>query len=106
MPRSDVIDPTPGIDPLAPGNEADLKQNFTFKDQNNIYRNRIFVGAKFQYSVLFATLQFAYALKGSSIDDQPGTTTSCTTPATTTSCDSKDTAAAQQTYSFAAGFEF
>src|SRR5262249_37910280 len=40
VPRSEVIDPTPNIDPLVMGNEKDAQLNFVFKDQDNIYRSR------------------------------------------------------------------
>ena len=38
IPRSEVIDPTPQIDPLTPGNEDDIMLNFVFKDQDLIMR--------------------------------------------------------------------
>jgi hypothetical protein len=63
-------------------------------------------GARFQYAALVLTLEAAFALSGTSIDDQPGTSNECTQVATTTNCDSKDIAKAQQTYSVAAGFSF
>lgn len=106
IPRSEVIDGTPNIDPLQPGNEADAMNNFVFKDQDTIYRDRFFVGAKFQYYVLQLTLEAQFALAGSSIDDRPGTNVACTPRSTTSECDAKDTARAQTTLAMSAGFDF
>src|SRR5262249_4933132 len=68
VPRSEVIEGSPNIDPLSPGNQGDEMLNFVFKDQNNIYRNRFFVGAKLQYYVFEVTLEAQFALAGSSVD--------------------------------------
>ncbi|MCX5743819.1 MAG: hypothetical protein NT062_15110 [Proteobacteria bacterium] len=106
VPRSEVIDPTPTIDPLVMGNEEDSKKNFVFKDQDNIYRQRIVLGAKFRYHVVQLTLEAAWALRGQSVDDRPGVSTPCTEASSTTECDATDTAAAQRTFSLAAGFDF
>jgi hypothetical protein len=106
VPRSEVIDPTPNVDPLVAGNEQDILLNFVFKDQDNIYRNRIYVGAKMQYYVFQLTLEAQFALKGSSVDDRMGTSDTCMPMSTTTNCDAKDTAAAQRTLSMSAGFDF
>ncbi|HEY0193800.1 MAG TPA: hypothetical protein VGC42_21940 [Kofleriaceae bacterium] len=106
VPRSEVIDATPSVDPLAPGNELDTLHNFVFKDQATIFRNRIFVGAKFQYYVLQLTAEVQYALAGSSTDDRDGTGAACVASSTTANCDAKDTAAAQTTVSVSAGFDF
>ncbi|HEY5949886.1 MAG TPA: hypothetical protein VIV40_30540 [Kofleriaceae bacterium] len=106
VPRSEVIDPTPNIDPLTPGNEQDILLNFVFKDQDAITRQRIFVGAKFQYYVFELTLEAQFALAGSSVDDRSGTSTPCMPNSTTTMCDAKDAAAAQRTLSMSAGFDF
>jgi len=107
VPRSEVIDPTPEIDPL---NQAppmtDILANFVFKDQDNIYRNRIYLGAKMQYYVFQLTLEAQFALKGSSVDDRMGTSDPCMPASTTANCDAKDTAAAQRTLSMSAGFDF
>jgi len=80
--------------------------NFVFKDQKNIYRNRFFVGAKLQYYVFQLTLEAQFALAGSSVDDRSGTNDPCMPNSTTTSCDAKDTAKAQRTLSLSAGFDF
>jgi len=106
VPRSEVIDPTPNVDPLVAGNEEDLLLNYVFKDQDTILRHRIFFGAKLQYYVFQITLEAQFALAGSSIDDRTGTNEACMPSSTTTSCDAKDTAAAQRTLSMAAGFDF
>ena len=106
VPRSEVIDPTPQIDPLVPGNEADAKSNFVFRDQANIYRQRLVIGSKFRFHVLEFTVELAHAFAGSSKDDRAGTSDACMpTMATTANCDSTDTAKAQTTLSLAAGFE-
>lgn len=106
IPRSEVIDGTPNIDPLQPGNESDSMNDFVFHDQDTIYRNRFFVGTKLQYYVFQITLEAQFALAGTSLDDQLGTNTACAPMSTTTACDSKDTAKAQTTLSLAAGFDF
>jgi hypothetical protein len=106
VPRSEVLDPTPNVDPLVPGNEPDSLNNFVFKDQDNIYRQRFFLGAKLQYYVFQLTIEAQFALAGSSVDDRAGTSTMCTPMSTTVDCDSKDTAKAQRTLSMSAGFDF
>jgi hypothetical protein len=106
VPRSEVIDPTPNVDPLKMGNESDALLNFVFHDQNDIIRNRFMAGAKLQYYVFQLTLEYQYALAGTSVDDRAGTSDSCTLMATTTNCDAKDQAKAQNTFSLSAGFEF
>ncbi|HEX3761852.1 MAG TPA: hypothetical protein VHW23_24300 [Kofleriaceae bacterium] len=106
VPRSQVIDATPDVDPLAPGNQMDVANNFVFHDQAAITRHRFLLGAKAQYSVLQITLEAQYALAGSSVDSRPGVTQACQPSATTTSCNAKDTAAGQTTVSLSAGFDF
>lgn len=106
IPRSEVIDPTPNVDPLAPGNEKDSSLNFVFKDQSTIYRNRFLVGAKLQYYIVQLTLEAEIALAGSSVDDRPGTSDACEPMSTTVICDAKDTAKAQTTVSLSAGVDF
>lgn len=104
IPRSEVIDPTPNIDSLS--NQADGMLNYVFPEQSNIIRQRVMLGAKFQYGVFQLTAEFLYAFAGSSTDDRGGTNAVCMPSSTTTACDSKDTAGAQSTLSLAAGFEF
>ena len=106
VPRSEVIDGTPNIDPLQQGNESDSMNNFVFKDQDTIYRNRFFLGAKLQYYVFQLTLEAQFALAGTSIDDRAGTNTACAPMATSDNCDAKDTAKAQTTLAMSAGFDF
>jgi hypothetical protein len=106
IPRSEVVDATPNIDPLQPGNAGDEMLNFVFKDQKNIYRNRFFLGAKLQYYVFQLTLEAQFALAGSSVDDRSGTNDACMPSSTTTNCDAKDTAKSQRTLSLSAGFDF
>jgi hypothetical protein len=106
IPRSEVLDATPHIDSLAPGNEADSALNFVFKDQDNIVRNRVFLGAKLQYYVFQLSLEAAFALAGGSSDDRGSTTTECTLMSTTSICDSPDLAAGQRTFSASLGLDF
>ena len=106
VPRSEVIDPTPNIDSLAPGNEADSQKNFVFKDQDNIIRQRFVAGAKLQYHVFQLTLEASYALAGRSIDDRAGIADACMPQSTTANCDAKDAAAAQRTLSMSLGVDF
>jgi hypothetical protein len=106
IPRSEVIDPTPEVDPLVMGNEQDILLNFVFKDQDNILRHRLFLGAKFQYYVFQFTVEAQFALAGSSKDDRGGTNDECMPNSATTNCDATDTAATQRTLSLSAGFDF
>ncbi len=106
IPRSEVIDGTPNVDPLATGNTNDSMNNFVFKDQDTIYRQRVFLGAKLQYYVFQVTLEAQLALAGTSIDDRAGTNTTCQPMSMTTNCDAKDTARSQRTLSLSAGFDF
>lgn len=106
IPRSEVIDGTPNTDPLTPGNEGDSMNNFVFKDQATIYRNRFFVGTKMQFAMVQLTLEAQFALAGTSVDDRTGTNTACMPMSLTSECDAKDTAKAQTTLAMSAGFDF
>ncbi len=106
IPRSEVIDPTPNVDSLKPGNETDSDFNFVFRDQDNIYRHRILVGAKLQYYVFQITLEAQFALAGKSVDDRSGTAEACMPSSTTSNCDAKDTSPSQRTLAMSAGFDF
>ncbi|MFN0250552.1 MAG: hypothetical protein ACKV2T_26975 [Kofleriaceae bacterium] len=106
IPRSEVIDPTPNIDSLQPGNEMDSELNFVFREQDTILRHRFLVGAKFKYYVFHFTLEAQFALAGSSVDNRSGTTDACMPESMTASCDAKDTAKGQRTLSLSAGFDF
>jgi hypothetical protein len=105
IPRSEVIDPTPGIDPLNPQTLEDAKANFVFKDQENIYRQRVVVGSKFRYHVLELTLELTYATAGHSVDNRRGDDACVSGTSMTAACDATDQAKAQTTLSLAAGFE-
>lgn len=104
IPRSEVIDPTPNVDPLT--NPDDITNNFVFAEQDTIFRQRLFVGAKFQYYVFQLTIEAQIALAGTSLDDRGGTSEACMPNSTTTNCDAADTAASQRTLSMSAGFDF
>jgi len=106
VPRSEVIDPTPNIDPLVMGNEMDSQLNFVFKDQDDIVRQRFAFGAKLQYYVMQLTLEASFAAKGKSVDDRSGTTDRCMPNSTTVNCDAKDAASAQRTISVSVGVDF
>jgi hypothetical protein len=105
VPRSEVIDKTPQIDSEAPMNEADSNMNFVFKDQDDITRQRLFMGSKFKYYVFTMTLEASFAFKGTSIDDRRGTDVPCS-DAATANCDTKDTAKAQSTFTASLGLDF
>jgi hypothetical protein len=106
VPRSEVLDPTPAVDPLAPGNEADADLNFVFEDQDDITRHRFFAGIKLQYYVFELTLEGQIALAGSSLDDRAGTTEPCMPLSGTEACDAKDAAGRQNAFLFSAGLDF
>ena len=103
IPRSEVIDPTPNVDSLE--NSLDRNLDFVFKDQDDILRHRLFLGAKLRYYVFEITLEGSYAMAGTSIDDR-GAGVACSMSSTTTFCDSTDQAAAQKTFTVATGFDF
>ncbi len=106
VPRSEVIDPTPNIDPLDRMTATDRDNSFVFSDQDNILRHRFFFGAKLQYYVVQLTLEASFALAGSSIDNRAGTNNRCAPASTTTFCDAKDASPAQRTLSLSAGVDF
>lgn len=105
VPRSEVIDPTPEIDPLDPMHTDDRSLNFVFKDQANITRHRFFVGAKVQYHVLELTVEGDLALAGGSVDDRGGAS-ECLEISETSNCDSTDRAGSQRTLTISAGVDF
>src|SRR5262249_60110138 len=100
-----VIEATPDVDPLQTGNEQDALNNFVFKDQAAITRQRFFVGAKLQYYLVQVTVEAQYTLAGSSVDDRPGTADPCMPNSMTTNCDAADTAAAQGAGSVSVGLD-
>jgi hypothetical protein len=105
IPRTEVIDPTPDIDSLDPANMTDRDLDLVFKDQDDIIRHRLFVGAKLHYHVIELTLEAAFALAGSSVDQRAGTT-ECTVADLTSNCDSPDRAGSQRTLTVSGGFDF
>lgn len=105
LPRSQVIDATPDIDPLGAGGESDAANNFVFRDQAAITRQRLLAGAKFQYSFVQLTLEAQFALAGSSVDDRTSGD-ACQPMSTSATCQAKDTAASQTTLSLSAGVDF
>ncbi|HVV88588.1 MAG TPA: hypothetical protein VHE35_36340 [Kofleriaceae bacterium] len=105
VPRSEVIDPTPNVDSLDDANMNDRNLDFVFKDQDDITRQRFFVGAKLQYYVFQLTLEAAFARAGSSVDDR-ASDVACMPNSTTTACDSTDQARSQRTVTVSGGFDF
>ncbi|MEZ4363473.1 MAG: hypothetical protein R3B48_25080 [Kofleriaceae bacterium] len=106
IPRSEVIDPTPEIDPLEPGMPNDRALNFVFKDQDPILRHRVFLGAKAQFGAVMITVEGQLALAGTSVDDRGGTSAKCEAVSQTEQCDAQDSAAKQQSLTISAGLEF
>ncbi len=104
VPRSEVIDATPDVDPLV--QPSDITNNFVFAEQDLILRNRFFFGAKFQYYLLQLTVEAQFAMAGKSVDDRVGTNEACVLNAATSACDATDIAATQRTLSMSAGFDF
>ncbi len=106
VPRSEVIDPIPNVNTLQPGNEDQSKLNFVFKDQANIYRQRIVVGTKLQYYIFQLTLEADFALAGTSLDERSPSDPACMPFSTTQNCNAKDDVKAQRTLSISGGFDF
>jgi len=106
IPRSEVIDATPNVEPTSTGNKLDAMNNFVFKDQANIVRQRLFFGAKLQYYVFQLTLEAQLAFAGTSVDNRVASNTPCMPFSTTTDCNAQDTAKAQRTLAMSAGFDF
>jgi hypothetical protein len=106
LPRSEVVDPTPNVDPLAPGQQAAEYNAFVFRDQSTIYRNRLMVGAKFQYYVFELTLEAIYTLAGTSSDQRAGAMGDCLPMTTTIACNAVDATPAQTTFAGSVGFDF
>ncbi|MEO7736260.1 MAG: hypothetical protein ABIY55_35205 [Kofleriaceae bacterium] len=106
VPRSEVIDATPDVDPLSAGNGMDSANNFAFKEQAAILRHRITAGLKMQYDVVQLTVEAQYALAGSSTDNRAGVTAACAANSMTADCNATDIASAQTTVSISAGLDF
>jgi hypothetical protein len=105
IPRSDVIDKTPQIDPLV--DPADLSKNFVFAEQDAILRHRLFLGAKLNFYIFSLTLQGTYALAGASHDSVAGANMPCPAgPTTTVTCYARDNAGSQVTFESALALQF
>ena len=103
--RSEVLDPTPNVDPFDPTMPNDRGLNFVFKDQDPIVRQRFFFGAKAQFGALTVTVEGQLARAGTSVDDRAGTSAVCEADSMTEACDAKDVAASQQSVTISAGLE-
>ena len=104
VPRSEVLDRTPHVDPLQEPRDAAM--SFSFADQDDILRHRLFGGLKFKHYVFTLGLEGALAFAGSSTDEQ-GTGVDCddvTSPGT--ACDARDASGQQGTFTVTAGFDF
>ncbi len=83
---AEVMDATPGVDPMneltKPGGaltgkgrellqcrHIDCNGNFSFDDQSNITRHRIFVGLKANFYIASLLLEYTYFFKGSTTDE-------------------------------------
>jgi hypothetical protein len=105
IPRSEVIDKTPQVDPRDDPRDADL--NFVFADQDNILRHRLFGGVKLKHYIVSLSLEAALALSGRSQDDRGGTDIACSQVAAPTSeCDSRDQSGAQLGLTATLGLDF
>jgi hypothetical protein len=101
IPRSEVVDPTPSLN-----NQTAMFNDFVFENQTNIIRDRLIVGAKFQYYVFELTLEAIYTLAGSSADQRTGAMGDCMPMTTTTACNAVDNVPAQTTFAGSVGFDF
>lgn len=84
----------PGCPPSQVGTSFDFDATFTFPDQDVIRRHRFYGGAKLKLSVLFATLQYAYAPEGRTRDERGG------------GLAARDESRPQHALSLSAGFDF
>jgi hypothetical protein len=106
IPRSEVIDKTPNVDAITDMDDTDM--NFTFPNQDNIIRQRLFGGFKLKYYVFALTGEVSYALSGSSVDDRAGTDADCATvdPTDKSRCDATDKSPGQVSYTFSLAMDF
>jgi len=107
VPRSEVVDRTPNVD--ARTTMGDENMNFVFKDQRDIVRHKLFLGTKVQYYVFQLTVEFSFALAGSSVDDRAGVDLACsdvTDPTELARCDATDQAATQESFNLSLGMDF
>jgi hypothetical protein len=100
VPRSEVIDKTPGTD-------GDVAMDFVFPTQDDITRTRLYLGLKGKYYVFSFIVEGIYTLAGTSIDNMPNTNTPCDDPAVAkNNCDAEDKSGAQLTISTSIGLDF
>ena len=106
--RSEVIDHTPHIDPLAtPDDPSDLRMNFVFPAQDTISRSRLFGGFTFEYEVFLLAFEANIAFAGDSMDDRAGSVSCASASADElASCDAEDQSGTQATFSFALALDF
>ena len=99
------IDKTPHIDSRVMPDDANM--NFVFTEQDNIIRQRLFVGTKLKYYIFTLTLEANLALPGSSVDDRAGTDLDCNDAGMPTSmCDAEDASQTQTTFTSSLGLDF
>ena len=104
VPSSGVIDKTPHIDPRQAGDEA---LQFSFRQQDPIFRNRLFAGLKLKHYVFAVTFEATLALPGNSVDDRPGVSRACSaTTGVTDACNARDNAGLQQHYAITVATDF
>jgi hypothetical protein len=106
VPRSQVLDRTPGV--ASTTNPDDVKNNFVFPDQDAIFRHRLFVGFKLKYYVFSLTAEASIAFAGSSVDDRSGTDVACSAATSDEkgNCDATDRSQTQETYSLSLSLDF
>lgn len=105
IPHSEVIDPVPNVDPLQPGNQGAQGQNFVFADQDTIFRNKIFLGAKLEYYIFTIALEGAITLAGTSTDERQNAPAACVPMSTTSFCNAQDAAKLQRTLALTVGLD-
>lgn len=111
VPRSEVIDATPTVDAFDPGSStgtnSDVNANFVFPTQDNITRQRLFVGFKLKYYVFTVIAEGNWIPGGSSVDDRAGVLVACGDPgANPGDCDATDRSGMQQSYALSVGLDF
>ena len=117
---AEVIDATPGVDPMyeltKPGaafegkgkdllqcRHPDCNGNFSFDDQSNITRHRIFLGVKANFYIATLMLEYTYFFKGSTTDElrRYSSTVNAVIPETI-----EDSAGGQHTINLSLGFDY
>ncbi len=106
IPRSQVIDETPGV--AVKDDPGDAANNFVFPDENSISRTRWFVGFKLKYYLFALTAEADFIGSGSSSFTPMGATQPCDSAVATAqgSCVAADKSGSQTTLSFSASFDF